>query len=480
MREEKKKRSTFLSGILWSSKAIGVNVPNTLIVTYLSFYATDVLGMKASLVATILLLTKLFDGVTDLISGFIVDNTHTKWGKGRPYDICIAFIGVFTVLLFSAPKTGMAVQVIWLAVMYILLQAVFVTLLNTADSVYLLRAFPEERERNNTYSISTIFGQVISITIGVILPVMIASAGTDHAEWTKVVLIVMVPCTIIGMLRFFLIKEVNVEAPSAKTEHKTGIENKKEKKKNADHVGLKDGARAIFQNKYILILALGIFIIVISSGLLNTSAAYYFQYIVGDMNQMAVASLGTYASLIMLVIFVPLANKFGKSNILKFGLVVAVIGNLIRWFGGTNIVTITAGMSMLMFGVMPLTLYFPLYLFDIMDYGEWKTGKRVEGLYAAFPTFANKVASGLSVSLGMFVLGAAGYDGKATVQTDAALNAINLSYNILPTILLIIMTLILIFLYNIDKNMPTVKKELGERRAKAQSEKMQSESLQEV
>lgn len=468
MSEGKKKRNTFLNGILWSAKGIGTNVPNTLIVTYLSFYATDVLGMKAALVATILLLTKLFDGVTDLISGFIVDNTHTKWGKGRPYDICIAFIGLFTVLLFSAPKTGTVVQVIWLTVMYILLQAVFVTLLNTADSVYLLRAFPEERERNNTYSISTIFGQVISITIGVILPVMIASAGTDHAEWTKVVLIVTVPCTIIGMLRFFFIKEVHVDAPVPKTE-------KKEKKKNSEHVGLKDGAKAIAQNKYILILALGIFIIVISSGLLNSSTAYYFQYIVGDMNKMAVASMGTYASLLMLVIFVPLANKFGKSNILKFGMIVAVIGNLIRWFGGTNIITITIGMAMLMFGVMPLTLYFPLYLFDIMDYGEWKTGKRVEGLYAAFPTFANKVAGGLSVSLGMFILGAAGYDGKAAAQTGSALTAIEFCYNALPTILLVIMTLLLIFFYNIDKQMPTVKAELADKHAKAESETAKAE-----
>lgn len=469
MREGKNKRSTLLNGILWSTRGIGTSVPNTLIVTYLSFYATDVLGMKAALVATILLMTKLFDGVTDLISGFIVDNTHTKLGKGRPYDICIVFIGVFTVLLFSAPKTGTVAQIIWLTVVYILLQAVFVTLLSTADSVYLLRAFPEEKERNTTFSISTIFGQIIGITIGVILPVMIASAGTDHAEWTKVVLIVTIPCTIIGMLRFFFIKEVNVDVPAAKAEKK----DKKEKKKSADHVGLKDGAKAIARNKYILVLALGIFIIVISSGLLNSSSAYYFQYIVGDMNKMAVASMGTYASLVMLVLFVPLANKFGKSNILKFGMVVAVIGCLIRWFGGANIVTITIGMSMLMFGVMPLTLYFPLYLFDIMDYGEWKTGKRVEGLYAAFPTFANKVASGLAVSLGMFILGAAGYDGTASVQSASALRAIELCYNALPTILLIAMTLLLIVFYNIDKMMPTVKKDLAEKRAKAEAEKIQ-------
>lgn len=460
MEAKKKKRNTFLNGILWSSKSIGTNVPNTLIVTYLSFYATDVLGMKATLVATILLLTKLFDGVTDLISGLVIDNTHTRFGKGRPYDICIAFIGVFTILLFSAPKSGTVVQIIWLTVMYILLQAVFVTLLQTADSVYLLRAFPEEKERNTTYSISTIFGQIISITIGVILPVMIATAGTDHTEWIKVVAMVTLPCTILGLIRFFFIKEVHVDAPAAKKE-------KKEKKKSADHVGLKDAVRAITQNKYVLILTLGIFIIVISSGLLNSSMVYYFQYIVGDVSKMAVASMGTYASLVMLVIFVPLANKFGKSNILKFGMIVAVIGNLIRWFGGANIVTITIGMSLLMFGVMPLTLYFPLYLFDIMDYGEWKTGKRVEGLYAAFPTFANKVASGLSVSLGMFILGAAGYDGTAAAQTDSALSAIKLSYNALPTILLIVMTLILVFFYNIDKKMPEIKKELAERHAQA-------------
>lgn len=178
-------------------------MPNTLIVTYLSFYATDVLGMPATLVATILLLTKLADGVTDLIAGFIVDNTHTRFGKGRPFDICIAFVGLFTVLLFSAPKSGTTVQAVWLTIMYILLQAVFVTLLNTADSVYLLHAFPEEKERNNTFSISTIFGQVINITVGVILPMMIATAGTDHGAWFKTVLVVIVPCTAVGMLRFF-------------------------------------------------------------------------------------------------------------------------------------------------------------------------------------------------------------------------------------------------------------------------------------
>lgn len=214
MREGNKKRSTFLNGVLWSSGAIGTAVSNTLIVTYLSFYATDVLGMQATLVATILLVTKLLDGVTDLISGFVIDNIHLKWGKGRPYDLCLIFIGLFTVMMFAVPKSGTVIQSVYLAVMYILVQAVFVTLFHTADRVYLLHAFPEERERNNVFGISSVVGQLVSMTVGVILPIFIAKAGTNHAEWAKAVAMVVIPTTIVGMVRFFFIKEVKSDLSS--------------------------------------------------------------------------------------------------------------------------------------------------------------------------------------------------------------------------------------------------------------------------
>lgn len=459
---EKRKRGTFINGILWSSGGIGTLVPNVLITTYFSFYATDVLGMGAGLVAFILLVTKLLDGVTDLISGLIIDNTHTRWGKGRPFDICLVFIGLFTILLFNAPKSGIVFQAIYLGIMYSLVQAVFATLFHTADRVYLLHAFPEERERNNTFGVSTVFGQLISSTVSVIVPVFIAAVGTNHAEWGKTVALAVIPCTILSMVRFFFIKEKdNV----VNTSVKNNVEDKKaEKKKN--RVGFKDGVKAISANPYILLLSFAIFVIVIASGFMGTATAYYFQYIMKDMNKMAIAAASSYASLIMVVLFVPLSNKFGKDKMMKFGLLLAVLGNLIRWFGGANIVTITAGLSLVMIGIMPISIYFPLYLFDIIDYGEWKTGKRVEGLYAAFPTFANKVAGGLAVSLAMFILGAAGYNGSAATQPQSVLTAIEWIYNGIPTIIQIIMATMVLFFYNIDKKMPQIKKELEERHAK--------------
>ena len=461
MNEEKKvnQRKPIVNGAIWSVKEISRAVPNTLIVSYLSFYATDVLGMKAALIATVLLLTKLMDGVTDILAGVIIDNTHTRWGKGRPYDWCILLTGISTILLFNAPKHGTVLQVIYLAIMYILNTAVFTTLLETGDAVFLLRAFPEEKERNSVFSFSLIIGQFIAITISVLLPMLIAGAGTNHAEWLKVVAMVTIPTSLLGMLRFFLIKETGVEEAAAREQGPV------EKKEPEEKISLKDALSSIVQNPYILILSLGIFIIVISSGLLNTSMPYFFQYYIGDLSGMGTIMIGTYAILIMLIAFLPLSEIFGKANLLKAGVCLLAAGMIVRWMAGTNILMMTIGMAMVMVGVAPITMYFPLYIFDLMDYGEWKTGKRVEGMYAVFPQFANKVASSIAISLCGFILGAFGYDGNAAVQTESAMWAIQLTFNILPAVLSIAMAVVIVLFYNVDKKMPTVRKELAERHA---------------
>lgn len=233
---------------------------------------------------------------------------------------------------------------------------------------------------------------------------------------------------------------------------------------NKNSVGLKDGINAIIHNRYIIILTLAIFTIVIASGLLNTSASYYFTYFIGDISKMSIIAFASFASLIMLVIYTPLSNKFGKANVMKVSLIIAVAGNILRWIGGTNMTTIGIGIAMMLFGIMPLSAYFPLFLFDIMDYSEWKTGVRVEGVLAVLPSFALKVAGGLSVSLGAFILQAAGYDGTLATQSESAMSAISYTFNMLPTLLLGIMTLIMLLFFNIDKIMPTVTEDLKKRR----------------
>ncbi len=454
----KKAGKTLGLGVLWSSKNIGLMIKTGLITTYLSFYCTDVLGMGAALIGGILLGCKLFDGVTDLVAGWLIDNTHTKYGKARPYEWSILFCGIFTILLFSAPHMGTVGKAVWVAFMYIMSEAVFSTLVNTSDPVYTLRAFPEEKERSAVYSVSVVFSQIISVTMGVVLPQFIEAAGTSQSEWSKLILLLVGPTALLGMVRFFFVKEKSVDHKDAGNDI---AEEKKAKQK--EHISVKTGLKAIGKNRYILILMVMIIVIIIASGVMNTAGTYYFKYFVGDIGKMGVVNTSMFASVLMLLIFVPISNKIGKCRVLQIGLILATLGCLIRILGGTNLATLTIGMGLIMFGVMPISLYAPLYLFDIIDYGEWKTGERVEGMLAALPAFATKVANGLSVSLASLILGAAGYDGQLEVQTEKAMWAINLNYNILPFICMLIMTVISLVWFNLDKEMPTVKKELAER-----------------
>ncbi len=449
---------TARNGVFWSSRYISSSVSNALFVSYISFYATNVLGMSIGLIGAILLITKLFDGATDLAAGFIVDNTNTRWGKARPYDWCILLGAISTTLTFAVPHASQMVQAVYIGVMFAISQGVFGTLLGASENVYLLRAFPEEKERNSVFGISLIVGQMVGLAIGTMLPSWVAAAGKSYSGWFRLVFLATVPLSIIGMIRFFVIKEKDVYV---KAEDVT--KNKVEKVKNS--VSLKDSITAIIHNKYIVILTLAIFVIVVAGGLLNTSAAYYFTYVLGDISKMSVLAIASFASLLMVVFFTPLANKFGKVRVLKVSLVIAVIGNVIRWIGGTNLLTMSVGMGLMMFGIMPISAFFPVFLFDIMDYNEWKTGVRVEGGLAVFPSFALKVAGGISISLGAFILQFAGFDGSLAVQSKSAMNTIVFLYNAFPTILLAVMAVLMLMLYDIDKIMPKVKQDLEQRHA---------------
>ena len=74
--------------LLWNSRAVSQSM-NIVIMGFLSIYCSDVLGINIALVGTLLMVSKIFDGFTDIIAGYIIDKTNTPLGKGRPYELCI-------------------------------------------------------------------------------------------------------------------------------------------------------------------------------------------------------------------------------------------------------------------------------------------------------------------------------------------------------------------------------------------------------
>ena len=120
----------------------------TIVMGYLMIFCTDTLGLSAGVVGTLMMVSKVFDGVSDFIACYIVDNTRTKWGKGRPYEFCIIGVWVCTMLLFYTPQGwSTVVKCIWVFVMYTMVFSVFSTLLFSAQTTYMIRAFDDNPQK---------------------------------------------------------------------------------------------------------------------------------------------------------------------------------------------------------------------------------------------------------------------------------------------------------------------------------------------
>ena len=381
------------------------------------------LGMGATLVGTLLLASKIFDGVTDLFVGFIIDATHTKWGKARPYEIFIVFVWGLTVLLFSAPEMSTTGKAIFVFVLYTLINSVCATFLNGGDAVYLARSIRSEKNRVSVMSFNGGIIMLFSIVISMLLPQLIAGMGSTKEGWTTMALIFAIPCAVIGMFRFIFVKEVvDDNQPSD------------QQKEEVQKIPLKQSLKCVFSNKYIM----------------------------GNIGLATLVSIGSMLTPVIMLIFPVLSRKFGTVPILRAGAVLGVVGYGIRILGGTNLVTLTLGSVIGGVAILPVTMMISIYLIDTMDYGEWKTGTRVEGMLASVNSFASKLGSGIASGMVGLIMGLAGYDGSLATQSASALTSIQVLFNYVPMVLMVVL-LILGIAYKLDKELPQIKADLAKK-----------------
>lgn len=228
------------NGKFWGWQARGISMGCMVIILgYLSIYCTDTLMIPAGVVGTLLLVSKVFDGITDLIAGFIIDNTHTKLGKARPYELAIIALWLCTWLLYSCPESwSTAVKCVWIFVMYTLVNSVFATLLYANQTPYMLRAFPNQEQIVKVNSYGGIVVTIGCAVVSMLFPQMMATMATSGSGWSKLVGIFSLPLLVIGLLRFLLVKEtVEVDGNSE------------------DRVRLSDMVTVLKENKYIYIVA---------------------------------------------------------------------------------------------------------------------------------------------------------------------------------------------------------------------------------
>ncbi|MCC8105191.1 MAG: MFS transporter [Clostridiales bacterium] len=430
----------------WSGRAVSI-ASNVVILAYITYYCTNILGMNSVLVGTLLLASKIFDGVSDLFAGVLIDKTHTKWGKARPYEFAIIGVWLGTILLFSCPTSlGTVGKAAWVFVVYSLVNAVFVTLLNASEAVYLVRAFKYEDDRNRLISVNGLLVTVFCTIISIIMPTLMATMGTTSGGWTRMMVIIGLPLTVIGMGRFIFVKEVNV-VPDEKSELLT----------------MKDFLPAL-KGKYIWLLVIITIFVNLITNINSAVGTYYFTYVVGDLAKMSLVSMFGLVSPLFLLFMPKLLKKFSVSDLFFVSFIGGIIGNVIKGFAGANMTLIMIGSFFQTMASLAPSYFTMILIIDVMDYHEWKTGNRVEGVISAINSFAGKLAGGLASGFVGIIMGIAGFDGNLATQSSSAMASISALYCWIPAAIYVIL-LILMKCFDLEKKMPQIKADLAARHA---------------
>lgn len=456
----------------WSTRAVALAL-NMAIMGYSSLYFTDVLGLNPITIGTILMLSKVMDAFTDLAIGYLVDNTKTRLGKARPYEFAIVFLWIAIFAMYSTPKMGTIATYIWVFITYTLQSAVFITMLYGTDGVYLVRSVRTEKNRIKVTANVGVYQMVICTIVGMIVPQVMAKIGVDRHSWSLVALCFAIPCAVIGMGRFLFIPELSDKELAANSEEELMSLTDEDKKINKhgntettgkkEKIGFKQAFGTLKQNKYIWIYALMYFCYHFANGISGGGQNYYLKYVVGDLGAGTWLGMAALVSLPLLIFAPKIMNKLGTRKALIGGLFMMLAGPIIRLIGGTNMATLIGGTILFVAGSVPIAFMLNVYLFECMDYGEYKTGIRIEGMMGSITSFVAKIASAVATWIIGVILSMAGYVGTAETIAPSAIVGIKAIFNVVP-IAIVIVALVLSCKYDVEKQLPEIRKILNDKK----------------
>lgn len=228
---------------------------------------------------------------------------------------------------------------------------------------------------------------------------------------------------------------------------------------------IKDIGYLIKNKPYMLMITYTFFLFLGYLGMF-AAIAYYFKYIVRNEMMTSVAvTITTIVPIFSMLIAARLNAKYSKRNISIVGTLIQILGSLIIWIGGSNVAIVFLGVGLMGFGMgFRSNMYFSM-LADVADYGEWQSGRNLAGTQMAVNGFSNKVSSACASAIVAGLLAWGAYDGTVAVQSSKANMAILFAFVILPIIANIV-SIVVMYFYDLDKQYDQMERELKERRKK--------------
>ena len=441
----------------------GGNLIYTAISSFLLVYYVSVVGISSASAGSILAISRIFDGVSDLIMGRIVDQSNSKRGKALPWLVRMSIpMGICSVAMFTIPANfGPTAKVIYAFITYNLVSTVFYTGYNvpyatlqglmTTDSYErgLLGNFRMMLATAGTLLVNNLFTRIAQAVNGGSEDVLYAY----QRGWTVAAVIMAAGFIAVSFIPFTLCKE--------RVTQNGGDD-------GSQGPSVVESLKSLIRNKYWVYEVIFLFVLYFMMSTMFGSQFYYVQYVVGDLE-----AFGTVSSIVqifqigLMLLAAPFVmKKLGKRMTALIGMAAAIVAYLLTALAGTNVpfLLVANALKGAGFGLGAATMWGLLQ--DSITYGQWLTNVQAIGMGNAASSFTMKVGSGLGTAALGWILAAGNFD--AAPESASAAAALAWSYTWVPMIASAIGCVCLI-LFDLDKKYDAVVQDLQEGKWKGTS-----------
>jgi len=430
----------------YGSGDIAGNVVYAFLTFFVMIYLTDTVGLNPGIVGTLMALAKIFDGISDVIFGSLIDKTHTKMGKARPWMLW-PYLGCGACLfaIFAVPTSwGLTAKYAYFFIFYVMLNAGFYTANNIAYSALTALVTKNENERVQLGSIRFVFAFSTSTIIQAITFGLVEHFGNDAAAWRVVALIYVIIGIISNTLSVLSLKELPEDENETKKEINTP----------AEKYTLREAVSLLIKNKFYLLI-LGVYLLTQLYTAFTGVGTYYMTYVLCDASLMGKFASALNIPMIIGLLLVPtlVAKLGGMYKINYSGYALATIGRVLvivaAYMGNVPLMLVFTAIAS--FGMCPLQGDLNAVIASASDYTYLTTGKRIDGTMYSCTSLGVKIGGGLGTAISGWLLAAAGFiEGGAAVQPDSVITMLNVMYLWLPAIFCGLVTFLLTKL-NVEK-----------------------------
>lgn len=445
----------------------------SLISSYLTMFYTDCLHIPLFQITILMLVARIWDAVNDpMWGGFVDSRKPTKYGRFRPYVIGASIpLAIAAFLMFTKiPGLSPAQYLIYAYVTYILYGMMYTGVnIPYGSLASAMTDDPQERSSLSVWrSIGAGFGNIPSM---IILPLVVYSSYVDQAtgktekylDSTKLSIAVACIAVLSVFIYFFHFKNT-----------KERITISEEQRKSEDgKMHVFRTVKALLKNRPFIFLCLSSMLLIAFQMYTQTTYNYLFKNYYEKPGLYAFVTIATYLPMAMFLPFIgKLVKKFGKKELCAFGLGFAAVVNFVMYFIGLTPAAKNPYIFMVLLllsgaGQTFFTLEVWALVMDVIDYHEYRTGRREEGTTYSLYSFTRKLGQTLAGVGVPLLLAAIGYNVNSRAQTAAVTNHLYTMATLVPAIVLLLMFLLLTFGYTLSKErLPKMYEELRERREK--------------